>query len=185
MVFKERKLCTGINDFVLSRIETLKPDIVVMTAFWLRYNALSQWPTLGISGLQHAIQRVKQVGARVIVVGQVPIWQRTFPDMVFEMWQRSHSLQRRSALHLDSASRQKDLEIGNAISSLGVAFVSPFATFCNDDGCLVFADEQKKTPITTDVASHLTPSASLMLMQNPILEALHAVETEHGRVLEQ
>jgi hypothetical protein len=184
MVFKERRFCNGINDFVLSRIVALKPDIVVMAAFWSHYDPLSQWPTLGISGLQHAIQRVRQVGARVIVVGQAPLWQRTFPDMIFEMWQRSHSLQRRSALHLDSASRQKDLEIGNAVSSLGVVFVSPFATFCNDEGCLVFADEQKQIPVTTDLASHLTPAASLMLMQEPLRKALRAIETEHRRVPE-
>ncbi|HEY7302417.1 MAG TPA: acyltransferase family protein [Xanthobacteraceae bacterium] len=188
MVFKERKFCNEINDFVLSRIEAVKPDVVVMTAFWLHYKPLSQWSTLGISGLQHAIQRVKQAGARVIVVGQVPIWQTTFPNILFDMWQHTHSLQSRNLSHLDAASRQKDLEIGKAVSSLGVVFVSPFARFCNEQGCLLFVDEQTKVPVTTDVASHLTPAASLMLMQEPMVQALHSMKSagdaiEQGRVL--
>jgi hypothetical protein len=177
IVFKERKFCNGVNDFVLSRIEAQKPDIVVMTAFWLHYDASRGWPTAGISGLQQAIQRVRQVGARVIVVGQVPIWEKTFSNVLFAVWQRSHSLQTRTALHLDNASRQKDSEIGNAVASLDVAFVSPFATFCNDAGCMLFTDEQRNVPVTTDIASHLTPAASLLLMQGPILKALRSIET--------
>jgi hypothetical protein len=57
-----------------------------------------------------------------------------------------------------------------------VTFVSPFENFCSSEGCSIFADEEGKTLVTADLASHLTPAAFFRLMQRPIKEALGTTE---------
>jgi hypothetical protein len=175
MSFEQRPNCKRINDYVLGRIEALKPSVVVMAAFWSHYNGSPDRPLIDIAGLGRTIQRVRQLGPKVILVGNAPVWDILPARIVVDSWRKSKWLNK-SFEHLDMRSMQINDALLKLATSLDVTFVSPFENFCNSEGCSVFADEEGKTLVTADLASHLTPAASFRLMQRPIKEILGTAE---------
>ena len=110
MSVEQRPHCKNNNDYVLARIESLKPSVVIMAAFWSHYNGSSERPLIDIAGLRFTIQRVRQLGSRVVVVGNAPVWDAPPIKTAFELWQQSKWL-KRTFLHLDRRSIQMDDEI--------------------------------------------------------------------------
>ena len=175
MGFEQRPHCKRINDYVFARIEALKPSVVVMAAFWSHYNGSPERPLIDIAGLRRTIQRVRQLGPKVILVGNAPVWDVLPAKMVVDSWRKSKWLNK-SFEHLDMRSMQMNDALQELVTTLDATFVSPFEDFCSSEGCSVFADEEGKTLVTADLASHLTPAASFRLMQRPIRDALVATE---------
>ena len=175
MSFEQRPNCKRINDYVLGRIEALKPSVVVMAAFWSHYNGSPDRPLIDIASLGRTIQRVRQLGPKVILVGNAPVWDVLPARIVVDSWRKSKWLNK-SFEHLDMRSMHINDALWKLATSLDVTFVSPFENFCSSEGCSVFADEEGKTLVTADLASHLTPAASFRLMQRPIKEILGTTE---------
>ena len=180
MSYEQRPHCKRINDYVLARIEALKPSVVVMAAFWSHYNGSPERPFIDIAGLGHTIQRVRQLGPKVILVGNVPVWDVLPAKIVVDSWRKSKWLNK-SFEHLDMRSMHMNDALRKLVTSLDVTFVSPFEDFCSSEGCSVFADEEGETLVTADLASHLTPAASFRLMQRPIKETLGTIDQNSAK----
>jgi peptidoglycan/LPS O-acetylase OafA/YrhL len=175
MSVEQRPHCKAINDYVFAQIEALRPSVVVMGAFWSHYNGSPERPLIDVARLRRTIQHVRQLGPQVILVGNVPVWNVLPAKMVVDSWRKSKWLNK-SFEHLDVRSMQMNDALRKLVTSLDVTFVSPFEDFCSSEGCSVFADEEGKTLVTADLASHLTPAASFRLMQRPIKDALGATQ---------
>lgn len=73
-VFPAQKYCWPINQYVLSEVERIKPDVVVLDGYWFRYT----------HRVQEISKTVDEIGRRspsthIIVVGSVPLWQGSLP----------------------------------------------------------------------------------------------------------
>jgi peptidoglycan/LPS O-acetylase OafA/YrhL len=63
--------CTANNEFVMSQIEALKPDIVIMSAFWKPHHK---------DGLNNTLQRLAKIpGVSVFLIGNTPIFDESVP----------------------------------------------------------------------------------------------------------
>ncbi|MDE2259795.1 MAG: acyltransferase, partial [Betaproteobacteria bacterium] len=72
----KRKNCMMVNEFIFSKIQTLKPHTVILAANWLRYDRKnSNWTQLDLNKLQATIAELKKVGvAHIVLVGQLPTY---------------------------------------------------------------------------------------------------------------
>jgi hypothetical protein len=129
--------CRIINDYVFAQAEKLKPDVVVVGAFFDFFLDTPTWvyPDFLQKFRAGALAlRARGVG-RVIVAGQIPIWTPSLPQLAANEILRegmspvfsTNGLNRKS-LAVDAALRQQDFGVG-------VSYVSLIERLCDDQGC--------------------------------------------------
>jgi peptidoglycan/LPS O-acetylase OafA/YrhL len=133
----ERPKCGGINEAVLARARSLRPDAVVLSARWDEYD--------GLDGLARTVAELRGLGVREIsVVGPSPAWPLGLPQTLFDEVRRRElaSFPTRVASRLSAGPAEADRELRPLAKRLGVTYVAPLDVLCNRDGCLArLADE--------------------------------------------
>lgn len=166
IVIASRPACRANNEFVLAQVRALQPDVVVLAGFWHQYTGRDEFERVEPAQVAAAAANLRAMGvARVVVVGQVPIWVGPQPQLMLRMWEEKHLLVDRTNDGLVPESLQADARLGAAIAGLadaGVKFVSPIDLFCRADGCMTFSGDDRREPVAFDYG-HLTRSASLLL----------------------
>jgi peptidoglycan/LPS O-acetylase OafA/YrhL len=129
--------CRVINDYVFAQVEALKPDIVVVGAYFGLFLNSSTWAyrdflanfSAGASAL-----RARGVG-QVIISGQIPTWTPSLPQLAAnELLSEgmspvfSTSGLDRQNLAVDASLRQQDF-------GAGASYVSLVERLCEDKGC--------------------------------------------------
>jgi peptidoglycan/LPS O-acetylase OafA/YrhL len=153
--------CRAINDKVLSLVQRIRPDIVVLHGTWGQHLGNVAETVLALK---------KQTTARIVVLGAVPAWKRGLPFEVLRYFMLHHgliSLRSTNALsphHYDAVMRAK-------LVPLGAEFISASDVFCNADGCLTRTGDSARD-ITVSDQVHLTENASVFLVQSIIDELL-------------
>lgn len=146
-----RASCIEANKAVLARISSERPDRVIIAAVWGNYD----W-----KGLVSTLQSLKAAGIRQVeVIGPVPRWLPSLPVVMTRFGLAYPELPERSALGLDSSTRKLDAEMRQLCQQHGVTYLSPYATLCNIDGCLMRAGQDIESMMQWDV-SHLTVRGS-------------------------
>jgi peptidoglycan/LPS O-acetylase OafA/YrhL len=150
--------CRAINDKVLSLVREIRPDIVLLHGTWERY----------LDNVAETVAALKQhTGARVVVLGPVPAWQRGLPNEVLRYFMLHHSLipQRLAASTnwLDDVMRAK-------LTPAGAEFISAWDALCNADGCLTRTGDGAGDISTSDQV-HLTEKGSEYLI-NAVIDRL-------------
>lgn len=142
--------CRTLNDFVVSQLTRLRPDVVILSADWTDVRAASIPATLA---------RVRaETDAPVVVIGPVPAWNPDLPTSV-AVFARLHPVRGVPERLLDGlhAARAKlDAQMRDELASTGVRYVSPMSVLCTADGCLAVRDGRL---IAWD-ATHLTDVGS-------------------------
>jgi len=151
--------CRAINDKVLELARQLKPDVVLLHGTWEKY----------LDHVAETATALKQAtGARVVVLGPVPVWKRGLPNEVLRFFLLHHRLipERLKA----SGSNGYDAEMRAALLPRGAEFMSVWDTLCNTDGCLTRVGEEASDILVSDQV-HLTEKGSVFLVQS-IIDAL-------------
>ena len=170
-VSDRQKECFELNELVLRKIAELKPDTVVMAGRWDIYDGKG-FGQLDPNALRNTIARLKQFGVkRIVVMGQFPIWRAQVPQL------RARNF-RLAAVGLDSDAKRLERDtsfvipttyaanemIQQAVAGTGVEFVSPLATLCNGEGCLLVVPGTDGKPIYWD-DNHLTRTGSIYFVE--------------------
>jgi peptidoglycan/LPS O-acetylase OafA/YrhL len=144
--------CRANNDQVFELVREIRPDIVVLHGAWEQY----------LSNVAETVARLKQTGARVVVLGPVPVWRRGLPNEVL----RHFMLYRRliperwdgavSSNWYDAVMREK-------LVPAGAEFISAWEALCNTDGCLTRTGHGAGDISTSDQV-HLTEKGSVALV---------------------
>ena len=151
--------CRAINDKVLELARQLKPDVVLLHGTWEKY----------LDHVAETVTALKQAtGARVVVLGPVPVWKRGLPNEVLRFFLLYHRLipERLKA----SGSNGYDAEMRAALLPRGAEFMSVWDTLCNTDGCLTRVGDEASDILVSDQV-HLTEKGSVFLVQS-IIDAL-------------
>jgi hypothetical protein len=162
--------CSVTNDAVGRATASLKPDLVILSAFWELYHGHTRWGRIPDGALEATIEQLKKTGIdRIVVIGQLPVWyasparilarfHRLFGTMSFISYPAS--IPDRTPLYLRPSFVGTDRAIGAIAAKTGVDFVSPPATFCNPDGCLLMVPGTD-SELTMFDTNHLTRAGSI------------------------
>jgi hypothetical protein len=104
----------------------------------------------------------RETGARVVVLGAEPMWDRGLPSEVLRHYLLHHRLipERTfdAVLH-----HWKDADVRDAMVARGAEFISSSDVLCNAEGCLTRIGPQADD-LTASDAIHLTEKASVFLV---------------------
>lgn len=148
--------CAQSNWLALEAIHHAKPDVVIV-AQNIGHNAES---------LRQIAEKLKDFGVRrVIIPGPTPHWTAALPKIILKkMWVNTP---RRTYLGIDQQVLSNNDKLQKDIKEInGVVFVNIIDLFCNQEGCLTYLGEDRKTGITSWDYGHLTPIASEFLAKN-------------------
>jgi peptidoglycan/LPS O-acetylase OafA/YrhL len=171
----ERPACRAINDDVLKRIRTLKPQIVILSAFWDYTGWLVHHEGFTrnyAAKLLRTIQDVKAAGVpRVVVVGSAPYWVMGVPTLMMSEVRKHPNdpvPQRLSRRYLQT---HNDVLLKVVTEQGGAEFVSIFDALCDSTSCQVMNGQDWHGMMTSDPA-HFTVTGSTIVDQD-ILEQMN------------
>lgn len=148
--------CRAMNDRVLSLVKEIKPDIIVLHGTWEKH-------------LDNVAQTVaalrRDTGARVVVLGGVPMWRRGLPSEVLRYFLLHRTLlpERWPA----GAPGVSDAVMRARLEPLGATFISAADALCNAQGCLTRIGNDA-ADLTASDKVHLTEKGSIYLVQSII-----------------
>jgi peptidoglycan/LPS O-acetylase OafA/YrhL len=153
-----RPLCKSLNDDTIRVIREVKPDIVILYAWW--HEAKKHGRYTDISGLEPTVAELKKAGVkRVILLGAVPYWREDLPQLLLKVWKEKQSIPLRLGdEYLDPHVRAATAEMRQRAAAMGIEFISGMDYFCNRDGCLTRMEPGSTEPLSYDYG-HLTLQA--------------------------
>jgi peptidoglycan/LPS O-acetylase OafA/YrhL len=151
-----RPACFSINNAVLDRIRLLKPDVVVLSAYWDFTRA---------DKLAHTIELIKAAGVhRVVVIGSAPFWEKTVPEfLVAELHQNPRS-PISNRLPRGFLEAHDDTLLKTTTQKTGGIYIPIFEDFCDQTSCIVTTGPGWKNVLICD-QSHFTANGSMFLAQ--------------------
>jgi hypothetical protein len=150
-------LCRTINDSARLALEKIKPKIVVMAHDWPQSEDQNAIEKLGPT-----VDILRKMGTeRIILVGPVPHWEGTLPEVLSAYVDQNHAtaLPARMTLGLKRHIFDLDREMAEQASKLGIEYISPTHELCNNDGCLAMVPDAPDVPMSWDGA-HFTREGS-------------------------
>ena len=148
--------CRANNDAVIALARQIRPDIVLLHGAWEKY----------LDHVGETVTALRQIGARVVVLGPVPMWKRGLPNEVLRAYMLHHRLiPERSDRALVSAAFEHRMR--EALVPKGARFISASQALCNAMGCLTRVGD-KASDITASDQLHLTEKGSVFLVRSVI-----------------
>jgi peptidoglycan/LPS O-acetylase OafA/YrhL len=153
----ERPHCRAINDYILQRIATQRPDRVLLAAMWL-----GDYDPARVADTIHALRA--QGIENITLIGPVPHWKDGLPRSLLRYWQQDalHRVPVRMTFGLLPMA-DLDARMRQLAEAEHVGYVSPQTILCDDRGCLTQTDDAAHDLIGWDEA-HLTPAGSRYLV---------------------
>lgn len=163
-----RPLCRRINDYVVSQVAALNPEVVFLDANW-NFSKHPGWhDAYDLRLLDNTVSALKNAGAkRIVILGSAPFWPENLSRILVRAWQRD-PLHRAPPPRLrpDGApdSIENDRVMRGIAMRLGVEFVSVYDLLCDTEGCLTRLPGLD-LEITASDAEHLTPRTAQYVME--------------------
>ncbi len=162
-----RPHCIDINNYVLRKIDQLKPKFLILHANWSDpFNKIE----VGLKeGLLSTISYIRSVSpkTRIIIIGGVPQWKPSLPTLLVKS-----NIELREMAYVHSQNYKKIKITDNVLSMVAnendLTFISLLDVFCKDEECL----SSVKTgniyePFAWDYG-HLTRSSSSLVSEEII-----------------
>jgi peptidoglycan/LPS O-acetylase OafA/YrhL len=153
--------CAALNDSILADVQRLKPEIVVLYAFWHEQLIHNRYD---MSGFERTLAAIRQAGAgRVVVLGTAPFWRGNLSQLLLAEWKKGPPQSvpplRLANSFLDDHVVAYSRELKMRTERAGGEFISGLDAFCDANGCLTRLHERASEPTTYDYG-HLTVPAS-------------------------
>ena len=156
--------CLRANAFALERVAGLRPAVVILAQ--LDRHLETDWRAFA--------DRLVLLGVkRVILMGPVPTWQPSLPEIVAtHYWDVPVT---RVARGLDSQRAERDRALKAGVGGIGgLTYVSVIDRLCDPDGCVGVLPGSTDRDLLAFDAGHLTPKGSVFLVEQllrPLLVA--------------
>jgi len=158
----DRPYCRAVNARVLETLRLSAQPVVVLHANWRRYARDARL----IPALEDTIAALKDRGARVVLVGSLPQWRPSLPEIVAgRMYQ--HGLGLAEIPRLIASNRHGELEkidrgLREVTDRQGVQWISLLDALCKDDHCTALVATAEGLRLTAWDYGHLTYEGSLL-----------------------
>jgi hypothetical protein len=170
-VHPERPFCTPINDFVLRRIQKLRPDVVILHSTW-SYN-----PAALDTGLRATLKELRAIPIKkVILLGPVPQWSGDglSANVIVYYYENGLSLiPAKTTYRL--ANLDADERMRKMAESLGVEYLSPWKVLCDSEGCLARVGPNGEN-LTAFDSGHMTVAGSTYLVGQLLPDLMRGVK---------
>jgi peptidoglycan/LPS O-acetylase OafA/YrhL len=161
---RDRPACLSVNNAVMDRIKLLRPDIVVLSAWW-DYADPDNDRTTRAEKLLHTIQLVKAAGVqRVVVIGSVPFWKHPVPDILICEVLRNPNNPVPHRLARGYLEVHDDTLLRATAQKAGAVYVPVFENLCDQTSCLATTGPGWRDMVTYD-QSHFTDHGSALVAQ--------------------
>ena len=150
----DRPQCSDINAFTLAQLQRLKPDTVVLSAWWISYDDLSLLP--------RTVEGLRAVGVhRIVLVGPVPTWVHSLPEVLVAAFEQDprHRVPIRTSVGLLASAQELDRQLRAVAQKLAIVYISVVDIMCDHDGCLARLGEGQRELTAWDTC-HLTAGGS-------------------------
>lgn len=155
--------CDRSNWFALKTISETKPDVVI----------IAQNVGETIRDFEEDTKILKGLGVKkIIFMGPSPHWTTNLPKIIVrKLWENTP---RRTYIGIDHQVLKANIELQkNFKNSETRIYVNIIDLFCDQEGCLTYIGEDKKTGITTWDYGHLSPIASNYLAKNLLVNIIN------------
>jgi hypothetical protein len=161
---RERPACRSINDAVLDRVRNLKPDVVVLSAYWDDSNS-DQDSAKRAQMLLHTIELLKAAGVqRVVVLGSVPFWTTPVPGLLVGELHRNPNNPLPHRLERSLLKAHDDTLLRATTLQAGAVYISVFENLCDQTSCIAATGPGWKDIVMYD-RSHFTEHGSIFVAQ--------------------
>ncbi|MFM9907400.1 MAG: SGNH hydrolase domain-containing protein, partial [Nitrospiraceae bacterium] len=158
-----RKECINSNKFVYKEIERLKPDTIILSAYWSMYDGTDGWEKLDTDKLVATISKLKSLGIKnIILIGHLPSFTVSQPEL---LRRRTFfdNIPIRTYSKFKSTVNLYDKKIRDVASLTGINFISPLDILCDANGCLLSETKENILPFSFDYG-HLNATGSNFLV---------------------
>lgn len=142
--------CARANGFAAERIRALKPQVLILAQ--QSRHELTDWEALAAEAHRLGVQRV-------ILVGPVPMWNPSLPEVVIARYWGSNFDRVGYGLATERQAEDDRLRRRYAASST-LTYVSLIGRLCDAEGCLATVPGSNPAELMALDASHLTPLGS-------------------------
>jgi hypothetical protein len=168
LVVEGRPRCVEYNRTIAEMIGARRPSRVILAANWWRYQS-SDIDVM--AQLDLAIERLARDGVRrVVVVGPLPLWERSLPLLLYGATGRNEPFPRRLSTGRVRGTRALDREMRTHAEGAGATYVSLIDRLCTSEGCVTYADGAE-LPLQWDT-NHLSAETSAWIAEQVILPCL-------------
>lgn len=170
-VHPEREFCKNNNDFIMKRIEALKPEVVILHSTWMYGRDVYN------KGFAETIPKLRALGVKkIVLLGPVPAWREPGLSANVVGYYFSH---RRQLIPPVTQFRliENDLEkqMREYAEKFGIDYISVKNVMCNDKGCLARIGPHQES-LTAFDTGHMTLQGSTYLMRSILPELLRGVK---------
>jgi hypothetical protein len=162
--------CIQSNYFALKAINETKPNVVIV----------AQDRGHNIDSINQISDKLLSLGVnKIIFIGPTPHWTAHLSDIILrKMWP---DIPKRTYIGIDKQVLKNNLLMQEKFPHADTQiFLNIIDFFCNQDGCLTYIGEDKKTGLTTWDNGHLTPIASDFLAKNLLVRSIIGSNTENS-----
>ena len=163
-----RPWCNEINTDSFKLIKELKPEIVMMYAYWSHgLDGKGGFAGLyDLTKLDATVAELKKAGVKkVILMGPTPYWKNSLPHNIVETWKKSKTVAK-PPLYMSYGDFGLlaelpiyDKQMRDIAKRLDISYISGLDFLCNSDGCLT-RDSEDGVKVSSVDYGHLTVDAA-------------------------
>ena len=179
-----RPWCNEINTDSFNLIKELKPEIVMMYAYWSHgLDGKGGFAGLyDLTKLDATVAELKKAGVKkVILMGPSPYWKNSLPHNIVENWKKTKTVAK-PPLRLSYGDFGLlaelpiyDKQMREIATRLDISYISGVDFLCNQDGCLT-RDSEDGVKVASVDYGHLTVDAAQTYLKR-IAPLIFAPET--------
>jgi peptidoglycan/LPS O-acetylase OafA/YrhL len=179
-----RPWCNEINTSSFKLIQELKPEIVMMYAYWSHgLDGKGGFAGLyDLTKLDATVAELKKAGVKkVILMGPSPYWKNSLPHNIVETWKKSKTVAKPPLymsygdFGLVAELPIYDKQMREIAKRLDISYISGVDFLCNKDGCLT-RDSEDGVKVASVDYGHLTVDAAQTYLKR-IAPLIFAPET--------
>ena len=182
-----RPWCNEINTDSFKLIKELKPEIVMMYAYWS--HGLDGKGGFGglydLKKLDATVAELKKAGVKkVILMGPTPYWKNSLPHNIVETWKKAKTVAKPSLymsygdFGLVTELPLYDKQMREIAKRLDISYISGLDFLCNSDGCRT-RDSEDGVKVASVDYGHLTVDAAQTYLKR-IAPLIFAPETVYS-----
>ncbi len=169
-----RPWCNEINSASFKLLQELKPEIVMMYAYWA-YGLDGKGGLGGLYNLKQldaTVAALREAGVKkIILMGPTPYWNNSLPHNIVENWKKGNPLTKPplrlsyGTFGLDARLPLFNQQMKDMAQTLSITYIDGLDYFCNKDGCLT-RDSEDGIKVTSIDYGHLTVDAAQSYIQH-------------------